>query len=172
MNVSRLQSRQREHDERFHPDIYAGPQAERLAHYAFHGMKYTGRIASIIREKPDQHVSKLQQTVADAFIITLATANALNLDLHPLDMPDLPQSMALPEDVARSLLISYAIYQGRIAKALDARDHVESFPIGQELRDSTKEVAHELTQAAHHLRMNLEQAVFERWHSIERHRVP
>jgi len=65
------------HDERYHKDVVILPLGERVKHMALHMAKYVGYLAEIEGDDPE----RVARILTDAFIITLATANALNQDL-------------------------------------------------------------------------------------------
>jgi len=82
-----LQVRQKEHDERFHRDIYFLSQQERFKHVAYHYGKYSGRLAraSIGQTKSGRlAVQELERTLIDSAIMTLNAAEIFNLDLEKI----------------------------------------------------------------------------------------
>ena len=172
MNLFRMQTRQREHDVRFHTDIYGGDLKQRVAHYAHHYAKYVGRLASLLKHKPEEPTfsQDLEKTITDTFIITLASSEALNIDLSKAqkNVTERPQT---PQQVAETLLYDLAIYQGGIAKALDSYDHMEVFAIGEELRQRTRDILHIIFNAADGIGLDLEASTFTRWKDIEAKRI-
>src|SRR5438270_1487214 len=73
-----LQRLQQRHDEVAHRDILSFDLYKRLKHMVLHFYKYAGR-AEALREGGD--LAALGRTLLDAFIICMASANALNLSL-------------------------------------------------------------------------------------------
>ena len=177
MNLFRMQSRQREHDIRFHTDIYGGDLKQRVAHYAHHYAKYVGRLASLLKHNRNEEPTfseGLERTITDAFIITLASSEALNIDFEDVKAKyavDSQKQRKPPQKVAETLLYDLAIYQGGIAKALDSYDHMEVFAIGEELRQRIKDIMRILLTTADSIGLNLETTTFTRWKDIEAKRI-
>src|SRR5438128_2686877 len=73
-----LQVAQLKHDEFYHREIARLTVHARLNHMALHFAKYVGHLASAI-EANDQRL--IRRTITDAFVITLSSANTLNLSL-------------------------------------------------------------------------------------------
>src|SRR5260221_5150544 len=72
-----LQWSQLKHDELYHKEITLLPVADRMKHFALHMAKYLGYFA----EAMDSDSDRFERTLVDAFIIALAAANTLSLDL-------------------------------------------------------------------------------------------
>lgn len=172
MNLYRMQSRQREHDVRHHTDIHGGDPKQRMTHYEFHYAKYVGKIAELTRQPDEKALSAgLDKIVTDAFIITLAASDALNIDFKAAPAQTAAQPLPSKKAAAEELLYDLAIYQGGIAKALDSYDHLESFAIGDEMRRCTQEIMRVLLTAADRIGLHLEPATFSRWKEIEAKRI-
>ena len=168
----RLQSRQREHDVRHHADIYGGDPKRRMTHYELHYAKYVGRLIELMRQPDDTVLAAgLDKIVTDAFIITLAASDALNIDFN--GMTD--QALRLPQPskrkAAEELMLDLGVYQGGIAKALDSYDHLENFACSEQLRSCTKDIMRVVLVAANRIGMNLEPATFTRWTEIAAKRI-
>ncbi len=130
-----LQWEQLKHDESYHKDIVILPLAARLKHMALHNAKYTAHFLSAV------HVgdSKLfEKTLLDAFVISLASANALNQNLGVAvtkavgDAASLKEAGALlakrlPRDGSDCLWLprTFAEHNGKFAKACESLDHIE-----------------------------------------------
>lgn len=173
MNLYRMQTRQREHDVRYHPDIQGGEVNHRVTHYAHHYAKYAGRIAALLKHTPEETVFRemLRKTITDAFIITLAASDALNIEFgEPKERTHALEPYPLHK-AAEELLYDFTIAQGGIAKALDSHDHMENFAIGDELRRCTKEIMQTLLVAADRIGLNLEITTFMRWKEVEAKRI-
>jgi hypothetical protein len=142
-----LQREQFEHDERFHRDILRLDIHARLNHMALHFCKYTGQFATVFASGDAELRSR---TITDSFIISLCSANALDLNLSEKVAPSLGDTVTL-HDIgiflasrlypgARLddawLLAVHAIHAGKIARACEKIDHLEAFPFREELRES------------------------------------
>jgi hypothetical protein len=134
-----LQWLQLKHDERFHKEIYALSVADRLKHFALHMAKYVGYVATSI-DSEDRTL--FERALVDTFIISLACANTLMIDLEKV--LDCGEGVAADElrEFGRELLGRIpgngadstvflklmAHYTGRLAKACESLDHIESYP--------------------------------------------
>jgi len=145
-----LQRGQFEHDERFHREIARLSIHARLNHMALHFCKYTGQFAKLVASKDDELRSR---TIVDSFIICLCAANALNVDLSTVakfENTDVHScGFWLAERLYPSvklddnwLLGAYAIEAGKMARACEKVDHLESFPF----RDMLTEAVAKLCQ--------------------------
>ncbi len=108
------QQTQYEHDLRNHFDILSLSRLDRLKHYGLHFAKYAGRFA-----RGDAEPKSRTETLVDAFLIALSTANALNQTL-----PDVKGGQAggdAPSDLA------FIDQTGRFADACEKIDHLEEF---------------------------------------------
>lgn len=132
-----LQWAQLKHDEAYHKDILILPAAQRMKHMALHHAKYT---AYFLEAADRSNNERLQHALTDAFIITLASANALNQDLGS-ELKDIGAgtsihalgcdlAVQLPRDAADPLWIvrQFVRYSGQLAKICESWDHLESVP--------------------------------------------
>ncbi len=126
-----LQAQQQAHDEWAHRDILNLDTHNRLKHMILHFLKYAGKIA-IARENDDERA--LHTILVDAFIICLATANALNvsigkhIDIKAQDLEDLVSKLANVSnqyDPYLDALINIATLAGQMAKSIESTDHLE-----------------------------------------------
>ena len=128
-----LQKMQQAHDEVAHRDILSFDVYTRLKHMVLHFYKYAGKIEAA-REARDQEA--LRRTLLDAFIICMASANAINLSVgkdlgataESSDLDALAHVLAakvksrdLFSEATRSLLV----IGGPMAKAIESADHME-----------------------------------------------
>lgn len=138
-----LQWAQLKHDESYHKDIVILPVAQRVKHMALHYAKYTAYFLEAA-ELGDR--ARLSKTITDAFIITLATANALNQDLAR-EIGDRTKSktlralgaslvVSLPRDAADPLWLvrQFAHHNGQLAKACESWDHLEPVPFREMMK--------------------------------------
>lgn len=110
--MQKRQQLQYEHDLKNHFDILSRSRTDRLKHYGLHFAKYAGRFARGQREKKSR-----QETVVDAFLVSLSAANALNQAL-----PDIPATRGSPPDD-----LQFTDCAGRFADACEKIDHLEEF---------------------------------------------
>jgi hypothetical protein len=123
---------QHKHDLRAHRDILNLNTYERLKHMTLHFLKYAGKMAEA-SESADRAL--LHKTLLDTFIICLATANTLNINiaknstLHAIDLKDLAKSMAnsspSPHDIFEESIKTLLKIAGKMAKAVESTDHLE-----------------------------------------------
>lgn len=130
-----IQLAQQEHDQLAHRDILNLDTQTRVKHMTLHFLKYAGKIA-YAREDRNEH--ELGNIIVDAFIICLATANTLNvsigkaLEFYASDLKSLAINLA--KDAARETIFDRVLtdlvkISGRMAKAIEATDHLVSTPI-------------------------------------------
>lgn len=141
-----LQWSQMRHDELYHKDIVLLSVADRMKHMALHFAKYVGYVADVLDNQDDE---KLHRTLVDAFIISLASANALNIDLGKelclerigsnLNLMDLGLELAKARGQLaadnNSFHRSFAQYAGRLAKACESIDHLEAYPFRESMKE-------------------------------------
>jgi hypothetical protein len=124
-----LQFKQLRHDEIYHSDICLLRIQARIAHHTLHLSKYAGKMAeAMIAEREVNHVV-LTSTVLDAMIIVMSSANALNIPLWEMEAADedlvgVIQGKQLEGD-SKVFAIGYVVAVGKLAKAVEALDHVE-----------------------------------------------
>ena len=102
---------QYEHDMKYHFDVLSLHKNERLKHYALHFAKYTGRIA-----RGDKEAKTLEQTLVDAVLVTLSTANTLHQELSYVSASNKERFFTALADAS-----------GRICDAAEKIDHQEPF---------------------------------------------
>jgi hypothetical protein len=137
-----LQREQFEHDESFHREILRLSIHARLNHMALHYCKYAGQLAAVC-VFPDNALRS--RTITDSFIISLCSANALNLSLSGpvaanlgnVSLCDLGHSLSrrlYPDTILNDnwLLVEHTIYSGKMARACEKIDHLEAFPFREE----------------------------------------
>lgn len=129
-----IQRLQLVHDEAAHRDILSFSLHKRLKHMVLHFYKYAGKVADA-GERRDEAV--LRSTLIDAFIICLASANAMNLSLgatidataESSSLDGLAHSLAerfQQTDVFASTVRELVVLGGQMAKAVESADHMEA----------------------------------------------
>jgi hypothetical protein len=129
--LEKLQYKQLRHDELYHSDICLLRIQARIAHHTLHLGKYSGKMAQALVAQEGVDVPGLVKTVLDALIIVMSSANTLNLALWKVtgtedDLQGALDGSWVPGDLQAHIL-SYVIIVGKLAKAVEALDHVESF---------------------------------------------
>ena len=128
-----LQRLQLIHDQAAHFDMLSFDLHKRLKHMVLHFFKYAGRIEEA-RENDDQ--DRLAGTLLDAFVICMATANALNLSLGEhikatAKSNNIDSLAAALKGDHRSVDIyslavrTLVLIGGKMAKAVESLDHME-----------------------------------------------
>jgi hypothetical protein len=115
-----LQVEQRLHDEAYHPDIARLDLSRRISHLILHLSKYCGD-SLLAAVRADENASL--KALVDTAIISLSAATALQVDLS------LHEERPDPEVAGLTFTTFFAISVGRLAKAAEALDHVEDYPI-------------------------------------------
>lgn len=112
MDMQQRQQLQYKHDLQNHFDILSLSRVDRLKHYGLHFAKYAGRLA-----RGQDEPKTRDETVIDAFLVCLSSANALNQPLCDFNA----DQMAHVNDLA------FTDCAGRFADACEKIDHLEEF---------------------------------------------
>lgn len=177
-----LQKRQNDHDKHHHPDIYNTSYPARMNHYVLHFSKYVGRLSRDYETKSDAQ-EELNRTLADCFIVALASANTLNLDLRneleyqqegqPKDISQWCEDSAIDDgpdgifELQEWLFANMAKPTGRMSNAMESLDHMESMDVRQSLENGTIEIVSDLLTTSSHLDVDLVELTENRWDEIE-----
>jgi len=144
--ILELQRHQLRHDKDYHPDILCLDTTKRLIHMSLHNAKYASRFVAA-HEDGDNVLH--QKTLTDAFIISVATANALTYDLRksvPDEMSNLDDLVSLGRELAKeqgsnkSFHRRYATKVGQMAKSCESLDHLESYPFREKLTEANNDI--------------------------------
>jgi len=172
MTFFELQSVQRDHDLRNHPDIYTLPLFDKINHYVLHYAKYTSRLVS--KKSHDDIIKELKRTYVDAFLISLAASNALNIDLDiemrkifgiiPQDIASFvqnPKKLALSElkEYSRDIL---ALAAGSMADTMEKRDHFDDKDARPILIQNIIKIIGMILFGSHHLNFDIVEASLSR----------
>ncbi|WP_454781682.1 hypothetical protein [Legionella sp. WA2022007384] len=151
INLMLLQKKQIIHDIKYHSDIMYLPLPDRLKHIVLHLSKYAGKLL----------LSKnFEKECADIMICCLALGNVLK---HRLNITLLKR----PQIYFKDYIHNYIISVSKIAKAVEALDHIENYPSFKVL---TCEIDYILTQTIMFtcgLDINPIKIIHNRWDSIE-----
>lgn len=172
-----LQWTQLKHDESYHRDIIVLSLGDRIKHMALHMAKYTGYLASV----EAQDGKRIGAVLTDAFIIALATANALNQDLAR-ELGDASGSQTLRQTLNNvlagndalgddELLRAFARHSGTLAKASESLDHVENHPFRTTMLESNLALFRTIIGAAAARQLDLDQAYATRLRAVEQRSI-
>ncbi len=177
-----LQKSQYKHDKEHHQDIFNISYPDRMNHYVLHFSKYVGRFSE---EYSDEHELRehLEKTLSDSFIVALAAANTLNLDIyqqmqqrHGIDA-ETPERVAeqlnqLDEinnikDIQQWLFRELAMPAGEMANAMESLDHMEPMDVRQVLEEETMNIIEYILIASDLMSVDVGSLVEDRWTKIE-----
>lgn len=175
--LCRFQLRQHAHDEKYHQDIWYLAYDARIKHMVLHFAKYAGKFV-LAEEKRDK--SLLVATLIDSWIITLASANILNIRLSQslgLDDQDTLDLHELGDRLGKSefppindlyLLASREVGKtaGHMAKACESMDHGEAFDSRGTLERGVIHLAKLVLALANLLDVDLFPVVQKRWKEV------
>jgi hypothetical protein len=177
--LTHLQWKQLQHDERYHKDIWLLKVDQRLKHMTLHFAKYSGKLAAAAFDDDRPACTAI---LVDTLIIALSTSNILSLNLA-LHFAEYHPHCHSVDDLGRRLLdqkhkefgsLSHidrrlSIVTGKMAKACEALDHLEAFDYRESLNTAVADIV-ELSLAALKLLdcQKIEQALAERLASVER----
>ena len=156
LSLRHLQERQLAHDRDYHKDIWILSTADTVKHMALHHAKYVG---SLIEAQEKNDTSRIEKIIVDAFVIALATANALQQDLAA----SVPQQSGGSTD----FISSYAKNVGKLAKACEAQDHVEDFPIRKQMQQSNVDILGVIVAAAQERGLDIAERYEARLRQVE-----
>ena len=172
-----LQCEQRNHDQRNHIDIYTLPLFDKMNHYLLHFTKYAARL--VLKRSEEETLNELKRTYIDAFLISLAAANALNLDLDielrkrfkkvPGNIDGFVNSnnkMSSKElrEYSKNILI---IASGSMADTMEKRDHLDDKDSKSILQDNILKIIQMLLYGSHQIGLDLVEATLNRRRIIE-----
>lgn len=127
--LEELQYFQLRHDEIYHSDICLLRIQARIAHHTLHLGKYSGKMVGALIAKGGIDYESLIGVALDAIIIVMSSANTLNMPLWELedaheDLMGVLAGKQIHGDPQVHIL-AFSVIMGRLAKAVEALDHVE-----------------------------------------------
>lgn len=140
--ILELQKEQLRHDKDYHPDILSLDTTKRVIHMTLHNAKYASRF---VAANEDEDTVLHSNTLTDAFIISVATANALTFDLRRSisdEMSDLKDLVSVGSELDKTngsnqtFHRRYAEQVGQMAKACESLDHLENYPFREKLTEA------------------------------------
>jgi len=170
-----LQKKQYDHDKKAHQDVLYLPLPDRMAHFALHLAKYTGRLA-----QGDIDEAAVKRAAIDAFVICLAASNALKVPVTDyFDQSEQQGSIAalglalgrtekLTKEIVRDWYFrQLALGSGELAKACEYLQHLEPAPYRELILDSLARVCRASIVMLTFLSADVETVVAGRWQEIE-----
>lgn len=140
LNIYDLQYFQELHDRRYHQDIYQKPLLARIAHLHQHLVKY------------NSSPMKRSQTYPDAIACLLSMANALNMNITTgfglVEKPFTTISDITQEWAIEVMPLKYQQALSRMAKLLEAGDHVEPLDYRNSLKNEVLQLFELVVQMA------------------------
>lgn len=184
-----LQKRQYKHDKEHHQDIFNTPYPDRMNHYTLHFSKYVGRISDEY-EDFDNLSDHLEKTLADGFIVALAAANTMNIDIyqeihqtHDIVSKD-PGTVAKElndahetdnirniQQIREWLFEELAVPAGKMANAMESLDHMEPMAVRETLEEETFNICKTILIASDLMDISIESIVEKRWNEIEKESI-
>jgi hypothetical protein len=172
INLLELQRAQQRHDELAHRDILCLPMKDRIRHMVFHFAKYTGRLAELQTRRDDE---RFIATLVDTFIICLASANSLCINLSeklagPRDNnfeSTFVNSCEVIAEMPRIILPYTARITGEMAKACESLDHLERFDYRETLERGMVDLTELSLSVARRLNLRLPELAQKRWRQVE-----
>jgi hypothetical protein len=137
-----------------------------MRHFALHFSKYIGYfVQAIDQSNPDLY----RKALIDSFIIDLAAANTLNLNLGAVacevreNMPSdirelgtlLEHEFGRPHDERIWIVKLLAVQASRLAKACESLDHVDAYPFRSVMEDSIVQIFRLVVAEASHQQVDL-----------------
>lgn len=164
LDLRKFQAAQEQHDQLAHRDILSLPVPKRLTHFTLHFSKYVGLLAKALAVQDAKPL--VARVITDSFVIVLASANALSLDLGASMDSQQADKGPMPTDFLR-LVLRFADLTGGMAKACEALDHLEDYPFRSSLERATRSLVPTIVAMANSHGIDLSQTVTERWRAVE-----
>jgi hypothetical protein len=168
-----IQRDQNTHDLLAHRDILNLDTHTKIKHMTLHFLKYAGKLAEICE---GGHRSRLEEVLVDVFIICLATANSLNVniggawDICADDLNGLSENLRPEAKISDPLnfsLLTLVKIAGKMAKAIESTDHLERGNPRADFETLIVELTTEVFVVIGYLKLPLEQMVRARWAAVE-----
>jgi hypothetical protein len=159
INASQIDSYQllqMKHDEIYHPDILSLGVPRRMNHITLHLVKYLGALCS-----SSVPLLEKKRAFMDSFIMVVSASNLLGISLSKcLDGRTF-------EGFSNDFIGSYINMLSKLAKACEATDHQEDYPIRAVWNESVKEIFWLLICESENYEVNLLDDCYQRLRSVE-----
>ena len=116
--LNAYQRLQMKHDEIYHHEIFAQGVSRRMNHVALHLIKYLGSLSSL-----PVSAAENKKAFVDAFIMVVSASNLLGISLA--------RDLVVNEtnNLSQTFIDEYIQLLAELAKACEATDHQEDYPI-------------------------------------------
>lgn len=169
-----LQWKQKQHDKRYHEDIWILSVQNRAKHMILHLNKYSGRFFEDLREN---NLEKLEMHIIDAIIINFSYANIFQVPISKNyenfnTINNLNELIKLyknsnSKDIL-NIAIDFAISVGKMSKTIESLDHVEQHNYRENLNQYVFDIQDTLFSLCAYLNLtNVEEKIEKRLYSVE-----
>ncbi|MBP9828019.1 hypothetical protein KBC55_02580 [Patescibacteria group bacterium] len=171
--IALLQWAQLQHDAKYHQDIHHLSTQQKFKHFTLHLAKYAGKFAELRENDHEQ----FQKTLVDTCIISIALANAFNVNIarrlnieHAQSLTDVSKSIANTQnsEEARPFPLQLTILVGKLAKNCESLDHLENFPFREQAESVSLEVFIATIHEASRKGLDLHEAITKRLTEVEK----
>jgi len=150
--LEELQWKQLQHDEKYHKDIWLLPVQQRITHMVLHLAKYNAQLSVAAFENNSDAFKK---SIVDSLIIIISACNIFNSRIFDIALSDSEKECSDIRDLVKTIISSqpndtrndlyYLSHQmtlhiGKMCKATESLDHLESYPFRQSLIESLGKV--------------------------------
>lgn len=156
--LNAYQTLQLRHDKIFHQEIFVLDISRRMNHIVLHFTKYLGSLVS-----SPMLSSEYRKAFVDAFIMVVSASNLLGISLAYYLSNVAPQ-----ERIGEDFVCNYIQILSRLAKACEAADHQENYPIREVWDENIKNLFLLLLQESALLNVDILREAKERLRGVEK----
>lgn len=155
--LNAYQRLQMKHDEVYHHEIFVLGVSRRMNHVALHLIKYLGSLSSL-----PVSASENRKAFIDAFIMVVSASNLLGISLE--------KDLVIDEanDIDETFINEYIQILAELAKACEATDHQEEYPIRATWNKNIQKFFFLLVREANSRNISLLEEAIHRLASVER----
>lgn len=159
-NVTELQVKQIKHDLYAHRDLFHALLPKKMTHYTLHFAKYQGQLMEAMDTDSKEAFEK---ALVDSLIITIASANAMNLDLDKALKNINVEPLSSPFDALKKYISTVS----KMAKACEVLDHLESYASKDILEKAVYDLFSTIDFLSSSMTSDIVYEVEKRWETIE-----
>lgn len=172
-DLQRWQSNQKAHDEMCHPEIANLEMPRRIAHLVMHMSKYAG---GLMRASIDGDDVAYCKQLVDSGIIAVSASTVLRVNLanyfetagFDVSSDFSTFSKQLASSKRQDFIANFVIEVGYLAKATEAIDHMEAFPIRETWNLGFPRIMQLTIAEAAHKQIDLRRKATERLQEIRK----
>lgn len=153
--LDQLQALQLDHDTRFHADIVALGTPKRMTHVALHLAKYLAVLSD------DNKIPDYEKVFVDSFVMITSACNILGLRMSS-------NIINVENHNKKEYLQGYINSLSKLAKACEAADHIEDYPINKIWKESILSFLQLTLNQAHQSKIDLLLLAARRLTDVER----